>query len=577
MNEYLNLTLCVMCGNSEVEHAFARPHATLTISNISFADTSQRLGRNAEGMPVSVSPNMDTSGFESVETAEEYTKRAGLIDYLTVNPVWDRNTVYLCHSCYIEASQVCDVGYDCDPVIQPTVSCAFDASNVDSLRRSFAMKLETVRVGGYGNYAIRNLISVVKNLRNAELGFPHSVSDLRDSITMEELFPDYQTILDTVKLLTFTDNSLADLQLSRVRLESHLLTGYDTRCARHEDWITCESCSDWMSSDEAHWVQANYDEVSLCSGCYASNAHYCDACDRYEMDDYECEDGYSGIIKDYGYKPEPIFFYKANPELSGQAFGSAPNRNLFMGMELEVEARGVASPDELAELVEAKWGDKAYFKHDGSLNNGVEIVTHPMDLATFMELDWSALRDVASQGGRSWDTSSCGLHIHLSRSALHGNTHIWLLGQFFAANEREIKSLVGRDSSYASFGSEFKGVVKHAKKDSRDGNRYLAINYNNRHTIEMRVFKGSLKVERVKAMLQFAHATFTYAGSLTANNVLSSSKDWEDVITNGALSWKSFKDFCFNNASEYWELCSHLTGGNVRDPEYQNNNTEQLV
>jgi hypothetical protein len=93
----------------------------------------------------------------------------------------------------------------------------------------------------------------------------------------------------------------------------------------------------------------------------------------------------------------------------------------------------------------------------------------------------------------------------------------------------------------------------------------------------MRVFKGSLKVERVKAMLQFAHAAFTYAGSITANNVLSSSKDWEDVITNGALSWIAFKQFCLDNATTYWELCSHLTGGNVRDPENQNNNTEELV
>ncbi len=60
-----------------------------------------------------------------------------------------------------------------------------------------------------------------------------------------------------------------------------------------------------------------------------------------------------------------------------------------------------------------------YCKHDGSLEDGFEIVTHPMSLEYHEKhMPWAAvLQEAVSMGYRSHQAGTCGLHIHVSRSA----------------------------------------------------------------------------------------------------------------------------------------------------------------
>lgn len=64
--------------------------------------------------------------------------------------------------------------------------------------------------------------------------------------------------------------------------------------------------------------------------------------------------------------------------------------------------------------------DFLYFKHDGSLDEGCELVTHPMS-PEYMMSDagkkmWRDICEAAlAEGMRSHDTSTCGLHVHVSR------------------------------------------------------------------------------------------------------------------------------------------------------------------
>ena len=61
----------------------------------------------------------------------------------------------------------------------------------------------------------------------------------------------------------------------------------------------------------------------------------------------------------------------------------------------------------------------AYCKHDGSLDDGFEIVTYPMSLdCQLHEMPWAAVLDKAiSMGYLSHQAGTCGLRVHVSRKA----------------------------------------------------------------------------------------------------------------------------------------------------------------
>ena len=61
---------------------------------------------------------------------------------------------------------------------------------------------------------------------------------------------------------------------------------------------------------------------------------------------------------------------------------------------------------------------------NGSLNDDMEIVSHPMTLDYHThEMNWEAvMKDAIRLGYRSHQTSTCGLHIHVNRTSL-GEPH----------------------------------------------------------------------------------------------------------------------------------------------------------
>ncbi len=60
-----------------------------------------------------------------------------------------------------------------------------------------------------------------------------------------------------------------------------------------------------------------------------------------------------------------------------------------------------------------------YCKHDGSLDDGFEIVTHPMTLEYHRNsMPWDCmLNELRDMGYLSHKANTCGLHIHVNRSA----------------------------------------------------------------------------------------------------------------------------------------------------------------
>ena len=155
-----------------------------------------------------------------------------------------------------------------------------------------------------------------------------------------------------------------------------------------------------------------------------------------------------------------------------------------------------------------------YCKHDGSLDDGFEIVTHPMSLDWHLhQMPWEAILNKAVQMGYlSHRANTCGLHVHVSRDAF-GFTregqdcaisralyfvekHWNELLRFSRRTQRQL------DRWAARYGYK-DDPQEHIKKGY--GSRYTCVNLTNEETIEFRIFRGTLKYNTLIATLQMVN------------------------------------------------------------------------
>ena len=302
-----------------------------------------------------------------------------------------------------------------------------------------------------------------------------------------------------------------------------------------DNFFHCPACESMEILDDSGY----YNGSRFCDSCYSNNVYTCDECGEqyWDGDGHYCpEDEVSHLINSYSYKPRPYFFGTAT---------------YHMGFELEVESDGNSIRD-AAEVVSNALGERIYLKEDGSLSQGFEIVTHPHSLNEYQQnFDWDALKSLRRMGFRSWDTSTCGLHVHVSRSAFgNPNTrrdivkvqaHELRFMKLIYDNDRQISRLAGRKSTYATF--QDKGhLVEKVKYGHQENGRYAAINSENSETLEVRVFRGSLKPERVLMALELVQCSVEYTRGLHVN------------ASNKALSWMMFTRYVVDNASTYPNL-----------------------
>jgi hypothetical protein len=288
-------------------------------------------------------------------------------------------------------------------------------------------------------------------------------------------------------------------EYARERVNFHAVAGGGEVCESClEDYYPCYSCGDYIHSDDIY--TSSTDDESRCSECHSSHIE--------DQDERE-------TIRDY-HSSRDVVAPIASP-------ASIASGGLYFGVELEVERRHMAphSADQLATQV-GEWISKdrqtitegrnvrapiLCFEEDGSLSDGFEMVTAPMGLDDQRRLWARVLSAPAMTHLRSHDTTTCGLHIHLTRRALT-TTQIAKIVTFVndPDNEKLIYAIARR------YGTGFCNIK--AKKLTtahvQDDSRYQAVNLWNSRTIELRIFKGSIKLEAVLAALEFANALVRY-------------------------------------------------------------------
>ena len=231
-------------------------------------------------------------------------------------------------------------------------------------------------------------------------------------------------------------------------------------------------------------------------------------------------------IHEYNYKPDPIFY---------------GDSKRYFGVELEIDEGGKNSDNADTLLgIGNRVAEHIYIKSDGSLNDGMEIVTHPMSLRYHKDkMPWvDIMRSAIRMDYRSHKTSTCGLHVHVNRTAF-GSTreaqdecisrvlyfveHHWLeLLKFSRRTEYQMNRWAAR------YG--YKNTPKEILEDAKKGcnGRYACVNITNYHTIEFRMFRGTLKYNTLIATLELVDKICELATNLTDSELKSVS--WSDFV-----------------------------------------------
>lgn len=296
---------------------------------------------------------------------------------------------------------------------------------------------------------------------------------------------------------------------------------------------TCDDCGEKILIRDAVMDE----QITLCDGCYNSRYTNCSECGRIIPADEVCygrnnmsyctqcyEDYCRNIIHPYHYKPDPIFFGEGKR---------------FFGVELEVDEGG-EEDDAAIKLLDIT-DDRMYIKHDGSLDEGFEMVTHPMTLDYHRHhFPWKEVTQKAiSLGYRSHQTDTCGLHIHVNRGSL-GDTdeqQEGTIARILYFVEEHWNELV-RFSRRTSYQLDH-WASRYGRKDSpkellydikKEGyGRYACVNLKNYATIEFRIFRGTLRRQTIIAALQLVDEICRAAISMSDEDI--KELFWSDFVS----------------------------------------------
>lgn len=267
-------------------------------------------------------------------------------------------------------------------------------------------------------------------------------------------------------------------------------------------FIRCPDCGEFHHINDDHY---SYRGSRICEYCFNDNYFICEDCgESYHNDSYSGNDGFCNnchcrnsidSIQDYSTKAPANFLAK-------KVIKNNKGKDItqYFGVELEVEC-GEHNRNLLAKSVREIMGDFIITKHDGSLENGFEIVTIPADFETQCE-KWANFLKNKPKGLKSYETSTCGLHIHVSRRPLTalqiGKILVFMNN---SANASFIEAVAGREINHFCARKTKKLTDALPKNQSRD--RREVVNLTNKETIEFRVFKGTLYKQSLFRYLEF--------------------------------------------------------------------------
>lgn len=349
----------------------------------------------------------------------------------------------------------------------------------------------------------------------------------------------------------------------------------------YDETIYCSSCCCELENDDYHTVEGenfcnncfddetfececchdvflkknNYgnDDNIICKSCFNNEYHRCCYCGRIIHDDdtywssdypycsycYDDNDDYDDngmeYIHEYSYKPVPKFKHRKDENVK---------LIRYYGVELEIDEGGY-DDDNADDILYAANDDPdeedhLYIKTDGSLNEGMELVSHPCSILYHRTVfPWrSVINKARKLGYLSHNTETCGLHVHISRNKLGENEEVQedtisKLMFFFESHWNELvkfsrrtEEALNKWAARYGYKDKPKEILDNAKKSSRG--RYASVNICNSKTVEIRMFRGTLKYNTFMATLEMVDAICENVIRLSDDELRSQS--WSDFV-----------------------------------------------
>lgn len=330
-----------------------------------------------------------------------------------------------------------------------------------------------------------------------------------------------------------------------------------------EEYRYCGNCGELHLVNEMSWV--NGIEEYYCEECFYDCCFVCPDCDEV----YLCDHGYYSEYEDqtyceycyyeYGHDRRQgiIESYHGHSCREKSEFIDKENRSssCHIGYELELDVQpdfyGDCNDD--AEWVDSHIPNYFVFEEDSTIG-GFEMISRPgsvdAHLKRFEELK-SVSSYLVSNGYRSHDGGHCGLHTHIDRKYFGDTNTSQQLAEakFLLIFNRHWENLCkfSRRRNFRWCEKNPSGNIAEDVKTQRykHCSHGVAVNISNENTIELRIWRGSLKLSTIEATLRMANR-LAYVVKHT-NVVKLNSMTWEDIMGTDPV------------ILEYWETVKNRT------------------
>lgn len=334
-----------------------------------------------------------------------------------------------------------------------------------------------------------------------------------------------------------------------------------------------------------HTVESFTNGSQYCNDC-ADNYTKCPVCGRYvlksKMIDYksiktpltynekpryikgaceECVDEITSAYKRCGYYHDapsdtPLFY---NASRKNTPLSSEPESGTrYFGIEFEYSISDwnlvdygnddYDYEDDLNEAVETVLSNLArqgynrhiYSESDSSIEPyGYEFITNPMSLEYFRDTDFlKCVTDTASRAGFD-EHESCGMHIHVNRGSL-SKYSVAKMNMILTSLEYRYDYVISTISGRENGCNDWSRIVNYSDAyycdniadryaciydRMRNVGRYVALNSQNKNTVEFRFFGSTMDTELIMERLYFVNAVCTYANNHTLEQCMNVSVD----------------------------------------------------
>lgn len=337
---------------------------------------------------------------------------------------------------------------------------------------------------------------------------------------------DHHSSIDS-RIATAAHNALNNIQITEQHCDHwdypHNTSEVNIGRGRYRSYCSC-------CVDDGDIVIETYDTGIL---MLRDEAYWSDADEEYYEHEQERDDDsdYDSSDRDSD-DPDRLLSYSTNVlDLLSKdtSFDTSAFGEFHMGIELELVTSG-ETYEAVSDLRSRLGEDYIICKNDGSLPlGGVEIVTSPRKLTDHISRFKAWEVDTRYT---AWNNGRCGMHVHIDSHAFTRLT----LGKFIMFMNAEgnadfIRKLAGRHPKYdeqarSYCAAEGQPVLANPSKalKGKSNSRYYIVNTTclrrveaerlgvsyvgerQFNTVELRIFRASLKKARLLAQIEFAHA-----------------------------------------------------------------------